>query len=76
MYDHVYDAIVNEKVATPLDESDYYFVNRAGSRVKKEEEATGHQIKHRLSYPQHIMFRDELGTDTNKMDNGNNGGQR
>ena len=34
MYDCVYAAMVDEKVSTPLDESDYYFINRSGSRLK------------------------------------------
>ena len=35
-YDRVYDSMVDEKVATPLDESEYYFINRPGRRVKTE----------------------------------------
>ena len=68
--------MVDEKVATPLDESEYYFINRALRRVKIEEEAVGHHIKHHISHPQYVMFGYEVGTDTNHMDDGNNGGQR
>ena len=68
--------MVDAEVAAPLDESDYYFINRYGSRVKTEEEAASHQIKHRLSHPQYVLFGDEVGTYTNQMDDGNNGGQR
>ena len=67
--------MVDAKVATPLEESEYYFINRSGSRVKTEEEAAGHQIKNRLSHPQYVLFGYEVGTDTNHMDDGNNGGQ-
>ena len=75
MYDRVYAAMVDPKVAIPLDESEYYFMNRAGWRVKTEEDATGHQIKHFLSHHQYVLFWDEVGTDTNQMEDGNNGGQ-
>ena len=75
MYDRVYASMVDTKVATPLDESEYYFINISGSRVKTEEEAAGHQINHHLSHPQFFLFGDEVGTDTNQMDDGNNGVQ-
>ena len=65
MYDRVYDATVDAKVATPLDESEYYFINIYGIQVKTEEEAAGHQIKHLLGHPQYVMFGDKVGTDTN-----------
>ena len=44
-------------------------------RVNTEEEASVHHNKHRLSHPQYVLFRDEVGTDTNHTDGGNNGGQ-
>ena len=34
MYDRVYAAMVDANIATPLDESEYHLINRAGSRVK------------------------------------------
>ena len=37
MYDHVYSAMVDAKVATLLDESENYFINRSKSRVKADE---------------------------------------
>ena len=58
MYDRVYTAMVDAKVATPLDELKYYFINISGSRFKTEEEASCHQLKHRISHPQYVMFRD------------------
>ena len=70
MYDRVYATMVDEKVATPLDESDYYFINRAGSRFNTEEEDVVHHIKHCLSHPRYALFGDEVGTDTNQMDDG------
>ena len=76
MYDHVYAEMVDENVATPMDESEYYFINISGRQVKTEEEAAGHHISHHIIHPNCIMFRDEVGTDTNHMDYGNNGGQR
>ena len=66
--------MVDAKVATPLNESEYYLINKAGSWVKTEEDAAGHQIKHRLSRPQYVLFGDESGTYTNQMEDGNNGG--
>ena len=75
MYDSLYAAMLYAKVATPLDKSEYYFISRPESRVKTEEKAVGHQIKHRLSHPQYFLFGDEVGTDTNKKEDGNNGGQ-
>ena len=44
MYHHVYAAIVDANLATPMDESEYYFINRAGSRVNIEEEVSGYYI--------------------------------
>ena len=75
MYDRVYAAMVDAKVATPLNKSEYQLFNRAASQAKIEEEATGHHIKYRLSNPQYVLFGDKLGTDTNHMEDGNNGGQ-
>ena len=75
MYDRVYAVMVDAKVATPMDESDYSFINRADRRIKTEEEASGNQIKHFLSHPLYVLFRDEVGTDTNQMEDSNNGGQ-
>ena len=51
IYDRLYAAMVDAKVATPLDESEYYFINRSEIRVKTGEEAEGHHIKHHLSHP-------------------------
>ena len=58
-----------------MDKSEYFFINRSGSQVKTEEEASGHHIKHRLSHTQYVMFEYEVGTDTKQMDDGNNGGR-
>ena len=76
VYDCVYAAVVYSKVATPLDESYYYFINISVRRVKTEEEAACHQINHCLSHPQYVLFGDEVGTDTNHIKDGNNGGHR
>ena len=73
MYDRVYAAMLDAKVSTPLDESEYYFINISGSRAKTEEEAAVYHIKHHISHPQHVLFGDEVGTDTNQMEDGNNG---
>ena len=75
MYDRVYPAMVDAKVATPMDESDYYFINRYGTLVTTQEEAADRQIKHHICHPQYVIFVDQLGTDINQMDDGNNGGQ-
>ena len=72
MYDRVYPVMVDEKVATSLEKWEYYFVNRYGSRVNKEEVAARHQIEHRLSNTQYAIFGDEVGTDTNYTEDGNN----
>ena len=37
MYDLVYAAMVDTKLATLLEESEYYFINKSGSRVNTEE---------------------------------------
>ena len=49
MYDRVYAEMADAKVATPLGESEYYFVKRARGRVNTEEEDAVHQIKYHLS---------------------------
>ena len=71
-YGRVYDKIVGAKVGTPLDESEYQFINRARIRVNTEEKYAGHKIKHNLSHPEYVLFRDKVCTDNNKMDDGNN----
>ena len=76
MCDRVYAAMVDAKVATPLKKAEYYFINVSRSRFNTEEEAAGHQIKHHLCHSQYVLFWDEVGTYTNQMDDGNNGGQR
>ena len=76
MYDRVYAEMVNSKVATPMEKLEYYFINIPGIKVKTEEEAAGHHIKHNISHPQYVLSRDELYTDTNQMHYRNNGGQR
>ena len=70
MYDRVYAAMVDTKVANALDESDYYFINIDKKRVNTEEDDADHHIKHRLSHPQYFLFGDEVGTDTNHMGDG------
>ena len=37
MYDCVYAAMVDTKLANLLEESEYYFINKSGSRVNTEE---------------------------------------
>ena len=76
MYDSEYSSMVDAKVANPIDKSEYCLINRYGRRFKTQEEAAGHQIKHHLSHPKYFLFGDEVGTDTNQMDDGNNGGQQ
>ena len=34
MYDRLYAEMVDAKVATPLDEPEFYFINISGTRVK------------------------------------------
>ena len=59
-----------------MEKSEYHFINRSGRRVKTEEQAAYHQIKHHLSNPRYFLFGDEVGTDTNQIDDKNNGGKR
>ena len=72
MYGHLYVAMVDAKVATPMYKYECYFMNRARSRFKRDKEAAGHHIKQCRSHPQYVLFRDEVGTDTYQMDGGNN----
>ena len=45
MYERVYSSMVDAKLDTPLDKSEYQFTNRAGRRQDNtDEEATGHNI--------------------------------
>ena len=75
MYRGVYNTILDVKVAISMYESEYSFINRSRREVNTEEETAGHQINHNLSHPQYVLFGDEVGTDTNQVDDGNNGGQ-
>ena len=76
MYDRLYAAMVDAKVATPLDKSEYYRINRTGSRVKTGEDPACHQIKHCLSHPQYVLFVYEVGVHINHMEDSNKWGQR
>ena len=76
MCDRVYAAMMDTKVATPMEKTEYYFIIRSESWVKTEEKAAVHHIKHPISHIQYFLFGDEVGTNTNQMDDGNNGGQR
>ena len=55
--------------------SQYYFNNRAVNRVNTKEEAAYNHIKYHLYHIQYVLFGDEVDTDTNQMDDGNNGSQ-
>ena len=70
MYDLVYNAMVDTNSDTPLEESEYWFINRSERLVKIEEEAVDHHINHHISHPQCVLFGDEVGTDTNQIDDG------
>ena len=67
--------MVDAKVSNPMQKLEYYFINRVVRQVNTEEDAVGHQIKHHPSHNQYVLFRDEVYTDTNQMDDGSNRGQ-
>ena len=56
MYDRVYAAMVDAKVATPTKKLKYYFINRVVRQVNTEEEAAGHHIKNHPSHPKYVLF--------------------
>ena len=51
--------MVDTKVATPREESDYYLIDISGSTFKTDKKTEEDQIKHHLSHHQYVMFGEQ-----------------
>jgi hypothetical protein len=60
MYDHVYSAMVNSKVAIQLNEE--VWVKLDGTITQNEEESSGKKMKYLLMCPELVYFVDEVGS--------------
>ena len=68
MYDHVYDAMVDAKVAEKLDEPAW--LDLEGNTVD-EKDSVGRKSTHRLTHPQMAVVVDETGCNTSMKNDGN-----
>ena len=68
MYDHVYDAMVDAKVAEKLDEPAW--LDLEGNTVD-EKDSVGRKSTHRLNHPQMAVVVDETGCNTSMKNDGN-----
>ena len=76
MYALVYEQMINSGVARRLPESEHYWTNENGERVESENDAVGMKIEVEITYPEWILFGDEVGTDISQKDDGHVGGQK
>ena len=62
-------------IADHLPENEHYWVDTADCCVESKDKAAGHKCKIKLKHPDHILFGDEVGTDTAQDGDGHIGGQ-
>lgn len=76
MYELCYMGMVKAGVAEELPDGAEVLMDEHGSIVESEKEAFGLPVKHRVIRPDHILFVDEVGSNTNQKNDGNNGGEK
>jgi len=74
MYDCVYAAMVNGRVAIQLEEE--VMVRSDGTITSEEKEMVGRPTKFLLTRPEFVFFVDEVGCNTSQKNDGHNGGQK
>ena len=74
MYDCVYAAMVNGRVAIQLEEE--VMVRSDGTITSEEKEMVGRPTKFLLTRPEFVFFVDEVGCNTSQKSDGHNGGQK
>ena len=74
MYNGVYKAMVDARVAIELEEE--VFVKVDGTITENEEESYGRKTKFLLTQPKYCLYVDEVGCNTSQKSDGNVGGQK
>ena len=74
MYKHVYDCMVESKVAVKVDIPLMYDVN--GNEVSDKDLAYGIPTEFKITHPRNIIFVDETGKNTNMKEDKRVGGKR
>jgi hypothetical protein len=75
MYELVYKQIVEAGIGHHLPEDQHYWVDKAGKVVDTGEQAAGKKCTIELTYPEWLLFGDEVETDTAQDGDGHIGGQ-
>ena len=70
MYELVYKARSQAGVAEKLPEAQWQ--NKKGERVSKEM-SVGEKVEYKVTYPDHILYVDEVGNNTCQKEDGNKG---
>ena len=73
MYDLVYESMEIAGVAEKLPQPEWQ--NGLGEKVG-EENAVGEMVEYKVTYPEYILFADEVGNNTCQKDDGHVGGQK
>jgi hypothetical protein len=74
MYDSVYEAMVDAKVAIKFDEEE--MMDRDGNITLDSNKQFGRKTRYKLTRPDRCVFVDETGCNTNMKDDGQIGGRR
>ena len=74
MYDEVYKNMVNAGIAKKVDEPVYFDIN--GVVVDDQQKAFGLPCEYVVTHPDHLIFFDETGCNTNQKKDGHKGGQK
>ena len=73
MYDLVYESMEIAGVAEKLPQPEWQ--NELGEKVG-EENAVGEMVEYKVTYPEYILFADEVGNNKCQKDDGHMGGQK
>ena len=74
MYETVYDAMVEAKVARELDEP--VWRDKSGNIITDRRHAYGRRSRYEITHPDYILFVDEVGGNMKVKGDGHNGGER
>ena len=73
MYNLVYEAMAQAGVARKLPVKEWQ--NIRGEKVSIKD-AVGEKVEYEITHPDHILYVDEVGNNTNQRDDGSKGGQK
>jgi len=75
MYNHIYDEMVSAGIAVPLQSAVCMDIH--GNIVDRDSNTVfGLPVEHILAHPDHLLFMDEMGLDTNQKKDGHVGGKK